>query len=148
LVPFVKIEPWEQGVRTTFGRNPKSVGPGIRWAVPVVHTVEVMNTRGQPLEVDVQTVGDVSVRVTLNYRVVDVPRLFAEVDEHEEYLANEVRSFVSEWLTTGQPARAALLRHYLERRLRSTARYGILVIDVALADYVPKARALRLLGSL
>ncbi len=134
--PLVKIEPWERGVRTTFGKKPRGLDSGIRWALPFVHTVEVENVMAQPLDLKEQTFGDVVVSGRLQYRIFDLCLLFRSVEDYEEYLANDACSLVGEYMTEEDDPNAEDLVEYVTSQLPSMCEeYGIKLIRYVLADY-------------
>ncbi len=141
LFPWVKIEPWERGVRTTFGRHPKELGPGVRWALPFMHTVEVENVMAQPLDLSEQTFGETVVSGRLQYRISDLCLLYCSVvaegrEDYEEYLGNDACSLVGEYMTDeDDPTPEDLVEFVTGQLPEMCEQYGIQLIRYVLADY-------------
>lgn len=74
---FVKIvRQGEEGYRTTFGRNPVRLNPGLRIKLPIIHTLAIVDMREQSVSVEGLlsfTQDNVPVRITgsLFYQIVD-----------------------------------------------------------------------------
>lgn len=93
------IQPDEGGVRTTCGRWPKVLKPGLHWVLPVVGEIRVIPVKEQVLDIRTQSLRtkdghSVVCGVTVAYDVLDAYRAAYEVQDWDQSLANEVLSVV------------------------------------------------------
>ncbi|KAM9970905.1 hypothetical protein ACTFIR_002769 [Dictyostelium discoideum] len=94
---FTKIEQNELGVRYTFGKiGKKTLGPGLRLMVPLVHDIELFDTRSSTQHLPKQTLVTLdgvvlSIDSIIQYKVVDPLKLVQHLKDHDESIENLVQ---------------------------------------------------------
>ncbi|KAN0023587.1 hypothetical protein ACTFIV_007974 [Dictyostelium citrinum] len=87
---FTKIEQNELGIRYSFGkRGKKTLGPGLRLMIPLIHDIEIFDTRPLPYFLPKQTLVTLdgivlSLDSILRYKITDPLKLAEEVKDHED----------------------------------------------------------------
>lgn len=141
--PWEKIEPWESGLRTTFGRWPRVLKPGIRWSLPFVHTILSEPITEQITVCEVQSLsltGGASYLVTLQlrYRVVDMLALQMLVHDYEDTLTNLAQGEAAHYMATcGSSALTAeaLADAVLGEIEEVAAMWGLELFEVTCQDF-------------
>ncbi|EAL61928.1 hypothetical protein DDB_G0290995 [Dictyostelium discoideum AX4] len=94
---FTKIEQNELGVRYTFGKIGKKIlGPGLRLMVPLIHDIELFDTRSSTQHLPKQTLVTLdgvvlSIDSIIQYKVVDPLKLVQDLKDHDESIENLVQ---------------------------------------------------------
>ncbi|KAM9957219.1 hypothetical protein ACTFIW_008960 [Dictyostelium discoideum] len=94
---FTKIEQNELGVRYTFGKiGKKTLGPGLRLMVPLIHDIELFDTRSSTQHLPKQTLVTLdgvvlSIDSIIQYKVVDPLKLVQHLKDHDESIENLVQ---------------------------------------------------------
>lgn len=104
LMPFQVINTYERGVILTFGKKPRPVEPGFIFKIPFIQevfTTPIMPDTISPSSVNVTTADGktISVRVAIEFEVVDAQKWLIEVTDATTNLSDLTRGFVADHLT-------------------------------------------------
>jgi len=102
---YVKVLPWEQGLRIFVGKYTKLLEPGIHWRVPVLHDTFVQSTRRRVSNCDTQTVQtldgeNLTSAGTVDYRIVDLKKLYYNLHLAEDTIENVVKRKIAHVIST------------------------------------------------
>jgi len=155
LIPFIVLEPYHRGVITRLGKFHREIGPGFHWQWPcsIEHAIYgsvVTNTQmlaAQPLTtLDGQ---QISLQPLLTYHVVDVKKLYLEVEDRSNALHDTAAGVIASEAakrTWDEVRSEAFPKEVLKAVRRRGFRYGIEVDDVQFAG-LQKTRSYLLLQS-
>lgn len=104
LMPVQIINTYERGVMLTLGKNPKLIEPGVRFKFPLIQeifTTPIMPDTISPPSVNVTTADGktISVRVAIEFEVIDAQKWLIEVTDATTNLSDLTRGFVADYLT-------------------------------------------------
>ena len=149
------IQPDEAGVRTTIGKWPTILAPGIHLVWPIVGLVRVCKTSEQVSDIRSQslTTSDgqcFAVGISIAHSIINAQKAMLEVQDAETALFNEALRVVGEYVSSrpsGQCADADAMCIWVLAELRKVAtdRWGLKVWRVGRSDWA-KHRALRLMS--
>lgn len=162
--PFVRITPWERGIRIRYWGIPwtrwkavtvQVLGPGVHfafwWFEEILTESVVQQVRNLPTQ-SVTTKDDIAVSFSTNvsYEVVDVEANLTQVHDFETSMVNLAMMHLSERVRDKTWEDLLHNMDDLERSLKGTLTtrvkpWGVRIVDVTLTDLV-RARAYRLLG--
>jgi len=154
LFPWVKIEPWQRGVRTFLGHWPQHIGPGIWWALPFVQTVEVLETTRDVTKLmaqSLETTDGVRLLISgvLSYSIVNMRLMYINVQDYEESLAVYTTGLIGDFVTSHdseEVTKDSLCAYILQELKPIALGWGIGVHDFQVADF-SEARVMRWLTS-
>jgi regulator of protease activity HflC (stomatin/prohibitin superfamily) len=103
LMPFQVINTYERGVILTLGKNPRPVNPGLIFKIPLVQevfTTPIMPDTISPTSVNVTTADGktISVRVAVEFEVVDAKKWLIDVTDATTNLSDFIRSYTADYL--------------------------------------------------
>lgn len=158
ISPLYVIMSYQNGVRWTFGRKPKALGPGVHLKLWPVHEIELVSMVDDYMELPLQSVTTkdkkpITFSVGIGYRIVDAVKHYCEVTEFKEatagiammHLAERVREQTEEELTADLKSLERSLSGTLTTRLKD---WGTVVFRVGFVDYCIGIRTYRLLGGI
>lgn len=104
LMPVQIINTYERGVMLTLGKNPKLIGPGVRFKFPLfqeIFTTPIMPDTISPAAIHITTVDNltITVRAAIEYEVIDAQKWLIEVTDATTNLHDLTRGFVADYLT-------------------------------------------------
>ena len=70
LKPFILIQEGEVGIKKRLGKAVTALEPGFHLIIPVMHTVDTMNTREQKLQVETDAVSKDLQKITATFTVI------------------------------------------------------------------------------
>jgi regulator of protease activity HflC (stomatin/prohibitin superfamily) len=157
LWPFHKVEQWEGGIYTTFGKFWKDVGPGIYPVIPWFFEIHSTTYAWRPLGTgrhDILTKGGVllTFEAIAFFRVVDIRKAFTVVHDDEHSMLNLLTSVLAEKLAEVEPERFAPdKRGRLNTSLQTwvsqeAAEFGLEVKWVRFTTFVLNPKTFRLLN--
>ncbi|KAM9994039.1 hypothetical protein ACTFIZ_012005 [Dictyostelium cf. discoideum] len=94
---FTKIEQNELGVRYTFGKiGKKTLGPGLALMIPLIHDIELFDTRSNSQHLPKQTLVTLdgvvlSIDSIIQYKVIDPLKVVNHLKDHDESIENLVQ---------------------------------------------------------
>lgn len=150
----VTVETGYHGVRFSFGRAGRDIGPGLHWLVPFLQVVRILPSRARTIDLPAQRVttrdglvADVDAAVV--YRVARVRAALVEIDRLEKGMTQLLGLAVQDVLR--ELGREALRRTpELDRRLAAAMQvwvepWGVAIVRAGFARVVPAAPSLRVL---
>jgi regulator of protease activity HflC (stomatin/prohibitin superfamily) len=156
LLPFQILKSYEMGVRWTWGRNPRQLGPGPHWRLPLLHSILAYDIVDEVMNLPTQSVitkdgKAVCFSVNIAFRIADIVKHACSVQDFNEstagaamiHLAKKVRERDLAELETAEGLGK------LEKSLRDTLttkmhRWGTEIVDVGFTDFVASPRMIRL----
>lgn len=102
---WVIIQPWEQGIRTRFGKNAIILLKGTHFRIPFFDTIYIQTTRLRVVSMPLQTVTTkdkqtITLCSAIGYSITDIHKLFNSLFHPESTISNMVLSEVSEYVYT------------------------------------------------
>ncbi|KAM9994772.1 hypothetical protein ACTFIY_000967 [Dictyostelium cf. discoideum] len=94
---FTKIEQNELGIRYTFGKiGKKTLGPGLTLMIPLIHDIELFDTRSTTKHLPKQTLVTLdgvvlSIDSIIQYKVIDPLKLVKDLKDHDESIENLIQ---------------------------------------------------------
>lgn len=137
------IDPWEEGIIVRRGKFSRVVKPGIAWHLPFeIDSIHTINVKIAAMEMDEQvlTTKDgkkIILSAVLMWSIFDVKKVFLDVEDASDTLADIVVGFIHElverstWAYINTPEFRAELKKLIQRTAR---KFGIRVITVKLHD--------------
>lgn len=156
LMPFRILKSFQQGVRWTWGKNPKPLGPGPHLCLPVLHSMSVHDVVDEVLNLPTQSVvtkdgHPICFSVNIAFRIADIVAHECNVQDFIESTAGAAMTHLSKQMRkkTLDELMAPDALTKMEDSLKGTLttkmrRWGTEIIDVGFTDFVPRPRALRL----
>ena len=100
---WVTICPWEMAVRVRLGKHVKVLGPGIHLKIPFADQAFCQNTRLMVIDASRQALSTLdhktlTVSIIVGYRVVDIERLYLNIQHVENTVLNMVMGSVSRYV--------------------------------------------------
>lgn len=156
--PLFMVRSYQEGVRWTFGRNPKLLGPGLHFRIPIIQELEIISVVDDYLAFPVQSVitrdGElVCFDAMIGYRIDDAVKHFCEVVDFRDatqelamaHLAQRVRDWTYEELTAEGGLKS--LEKSLEGTLTTRVKgWGTRIIDVGFTNFAKVPYQFRLFG--
>ena len=150
-LPWVIIDPYEQGVVLRLGRFVRSVGPGAHWRIPFIDTVLYENVvpkveRLQSQSIQTADGKSATVRLTATYRIWDIEAALLQVDDVTASTLDAIMGRAapllarSTWDEITDPAFSLLLTAECAEAVEE---FGVEIIRVQLSD-LTTARTFRL----
>ena len=104
LTWFTVVNAWESRIRVRLGKHIKPIGPGLHIRLPYVDQMYVVSDRVSTLQIPVQNLSSVDgqffcVRCLVQYRIVDVHKMFLSVNGLESMVSAEVTEVISNCVT-------------------------------------------------
>lgn len=142
IMPFQLIHVWEKGVLFTLGKNPKLLGPGLRFKFPFVqqiYTENVMLNTMCPKAIHATTTDGktVSIEPAIEYEITDPIAWICEVNEATSNLHDITRSVVSDYVTdaTWEDVKKKASNTEIRKKLNNKVKgMGCKVTDVMLTN--------------
>lgn len=150
IQPWATVLPWERGVRVTLGRYTRLLEPGIRWRIPLVHTVWIVNTRLRftsfpPLTLTTADGKQLTVAGIIGFRITDPLAAMQSMTQIEVSCPAMVQAAISE--SVGEKDLEDLVREELEEEAINALRLatnGLTFEMVRITDF-GAIRTLRLI---
>jgi len=154
--PIRVIESNQGGVKRSRGKKPKYLGPGVRWFIPGLESIEVVEIAYQEIDCGIQSMVSkdnvpVSFSTNVGYTISDASQMSESFYNFDTTLRNMVR---------GQMADAVMNNTYAElqanlpvvlkgvrRALRRSFARSVRIKTVRLDEFVP-SKQFRLLGAM
>lgn len=145
------VEPWEQAVRTRFGKHVALYGAGTHFKIPFFDAVYKQNTRRRLMPMGSQTLTTsdrklVSIHSTVGFQIADVLLLQQSLHDADGTVMQHVTSLLSKDIATHTLAECAPadVAARVKKELRLEA-YGLSGIELAITSYVADIRTLRII---
>lgn len=158
LAPAAKVNPWEVGVVSIWGRYWRTVRPGIYPVIPWlvdVHCVSIVPAiHGTPLQtITLRDGRALTFSATVTVQVDDAARAWNTVDRYAESTMELVSALLAEHLADVDPDRFDPARGKRDRLLAElaseadaeTQRFGVRVRAIRFGNFAVGVRTLRLL---
>ena len=148
------VQPHEAAVRTTCGKRPRVLGPGLHFMFPVIGEMVVIPVVEQVQDIRSQslTTSDgqqIAIGISIAYEVTDPLKAVFAVQDWDQSLSNEALRICGEYVlasTFEQCVNAETMCREIMRRLHdvATLRWGLVILRVGRSDFT-RCRALRLM---
>jgi regulator of protease activity HflC (stomatin/prohibitin superfamily) len=150
----VIVDPWEAGIRIRAGKWVKDVGPGPHFTIPFVDCVETVNIKKQWVAVEEQTVETadkiaILLISTVNYSIKDARKIWLEVQDHDDSLAEECAVILANWINRhnyDEVTTKRIIQECLPAVKIAGLKWGCEIIELGIKT-LSKHRAYRLLMS-
>lgn len=145
------VEPWEQAVRTRFGKHIALFGAGTHFKIPFFDAVYRQNTRRRLMPMGSQTLTTsdrrlVSIHSTVGFQISDVMLLQQSLHDADGTVMQHVTSILSTDIATHTLAECAPAA--VVARVKAALHledYGLSAVEVAITSYVADIRTLRVI---
>jgi len=140
--PLTMVDKWELGLRVRVGKYLTPLEPGLRVSLPFIDTVLTENATLRSVNLEEQTMTTVD-RVNVSaggviwYHVVDLKKLWMEVENHEDSMSNLAMVALAGKLGEVEFTECSLmaLQGVAQKKIRGEARkWGIYVDGFQLTD--------------
>ena len=97
---WVIVQPWEQAVRTRFGKNPIILNKGIYFKLPYLDSIYVQETRLRICDTPMLTattkdLKTITISLSIGYSITDIEKLYGSLYHPETTIRNIAMSEVS-----------------------------------------------------
>jgi regulator of protease activity HflC (stomatin/prohibitin superfamily) len=145
LLPWVVLDPWEEGIRVRLGKWVKDLKPGLHWMIPFADRVETVNVLPQRITLPNQSVRCADGKViaisgALMYGIKNARRVWLEVEDHDESLVTLAMNRLAEYAASVPGDEVTvdnLQKHVLPVLRRQATKWGIDVRDLGVKDLAP-----------
>lgn len=145
------VEPWEQAVRTRFGKHLRMFGPGVHIRIPFFDRIYGQNIRRRVMNMGIQTTTTldgkcITVNGSLGYRITDVLKLHQTLHDAEGSILQEVCGKVNRYIAV-HPAVECTPEKIMAAigEALPLEKYGVGECDFFLSGYVSDIPAIRLI---
>ncbi|MES2287303.1 MAG: SPFH domain-containing protein [Bacteroidota bacterium] len=102
---WVKVEPWEQGIRVRKGRQIKKLKAGLYFKIPYIDSVYIQEVRSRSCDLSIQTLTTKDLKtLTINssimYSITNIEKLYNTLYQPEATLSNIAASKVANFVFT------------------------------------------------
>ena len=144
LIPFVVIEPWDEGLRVRLGKHTKILKPGVHLSLPWIDVVETMNVKRQAVNLPNQNIWtldrkSITISGAFEYEVVDIAKVFLEVQDLDESLIEVTQGLIADYVvSTDEEALYpdAMVEEMLPSLQEEGERWGVNISKLIISDLV------------
>ena len=105
LIPFVVIDPWEEGFRVRLGKHTKVLKPGVHVSLPWIDTVTAIDVKRQAVNLPNQNIWTldrkaVTISGAVEYAVTDTAKVFLDVQDLDESLIEVTQGLIADYVVS------------------------------------------------
>lgn len=157
LLPVRTVFDYQQAVRWTFGRIGPNLSPGWRFFLPLVQSIDVVDSTISSMDLQPQVIctkddKQCAIRSGLEYRIVDARTYFLTLQDNDAVPTVRIvaRGFIAAELSNYNYADLVRVKEEIEQVLTAKLQekiqcWGLEATKIHIAEY-PKVRSLRLFG--
>jgi regulator of protease activity HflC (stomatin/prohibitin superfamily) len=147
LPPFEIIHQDESAVRLRFGKYTATLGAGIHWRVPIIHSVITCKHVPQVIDLPSQAVLGWFIEATVIYEVEDAKKAILEVMDFDDCIRNFTLGIIGSYVvaTNGKFVASEMRESVREDLILQAQDWGLNVIGVEFKT-LTQGLAIKLLG--